>query len=348
MTQRYYIATGLENVALHKEVRTAIDALGGFELTYDWTTHGSLKDTSQGRLTQGAIAERQGVMDADFLVVILPGGKGTHTELGMALGQDKDIYVLDMEGDIITWEPGKSTCLFYWHPNVRDYVTLEGLLASLKMRKHLLGPSSIGRFVHIDDEIFQPDPLACPEENLDENGELGGILLGVSRRSALVKFVKTEGFCQVRTIPIGSIYRIRGLASDEGWNQVSYAGDVQEADVEVPKPEPAPSPEPAPTVSPEKAEPSRRDLANKRSRDAFRIGTNRRPIGDDLTPEDLDDIWAVLTGRTEEIPSDSRIPGWYGDKPHQIFYRMICRLSRAEARLRLAEEHLAALDQTPW
>lgn len=35
----------------------------------------------------------KGVFDADRVIVLLPGGKGTHTELGMALAKNKKIII---------------------------------------------------------------------------------------------------------------------------------------------------------------------------------------------------------------------------------------------------------------
>jgi len=55
-----------------------------------------------------------------------------------------------------------------------------------------------------------------------------------------------------------------------------------------------------------------------------------RYIGDDLSAGDLDALWAVFAGSGGPDP-DSSIPGWWEDKPHQIAYRLLLRLTRAEA-----------------
>lgn len=52
-------------------------------------------------------------------------------------------------------------------------------------------------------------------------------------------------------------------------------------------------------------------------------------IGDDLTDEDLDELWCLLTG-SEDVNLDSEIVKWYQDKPHQVVYRLLLRLTRAE------------------
>ncbi len=55
-------------------------------------------------------------------------------------------------------------------------------------------------------------------------------------------------------------------------------------------------------------------------------------IGDDLTDSDLDDLWAFASRGEKK----SVIANWIADKPHQVWYRMILRLTRAEARLKEA------------
>lgn len=52
-------------------------------------------------------------------------------------------------------------------------------------------------------------------------------------------------------------------------------------------------------------------------------------IGDDLGEEDLDNLWAIWADTPDP---DSIMPGWWSDKPHQLAYRLILRLTRAEVR----------------
>lgn len=58
-------------------------------------------------------------MDADLLVVILPGKFGTHTELGIALGTGKRIIICAENGDIIY---SKMNCVFYDSIGVKKIV----------------------------------------------------------------------------------------------------------------------------------------------------------------------------------------------------------------------------------
>ena len=123
---RYYIASGLENAEQVKRVKAKLDA-AGWEHTYDWTVHGSVQKEGAERIAKVAAAEAEGVAAAEVVIVLLPGGRGTHTELGMALALreiDSDaeprvcIYSPDAERDFGT---GGTTCAFYHHPNVERF-----------------------------------------------------------------------------------------------------------------------------------------------------------------------------------------------------------------------------------
>lgn len=112
---KYYIATSLERAGVHNLVRDELKKLG-CEITYDWTRHGSVKNTSRARLQEVAHAEFQGIVESDFVLVLLPGGKGTHAELGFALGYKKRVFI--HSEDPMAFEVGPQTCAFYHHGDV--------------------------------------------------------------------------------------------------------------------------------------------------------------------------------------------------------------------------------------
>ncbi len=112
---KYYIATSLERAHLHNVVRDGLAKLG-HQLTYDWTTHGSVKHTSTARLKEVAHAEMAGILEADFVVVLLPGGKGTHVELGFSIGSGKRVFI--HSEDPMAFEVGPQVCAFYHHAEV--------------------------------------------------------------------------------------------------------------------------------------------------------------------------------------------------------------------------------------
>lgn len=113
---KYYIATRLENHAAHNDVRDRLTTLG-HALTYDWTTHGPVWRSGVEVIRQTEAKERQGIIDADFIVVLLPGGRGTHVELGFALALEKPIILWAADDAMFGATP--ETCAFYHHPCVR-------------------------------------------------------------------------------------------------------------------------------------------------------------------------------------------------------------------------------------
>lgn len=116
---KIYIATSLEKAKDHNAVRDALQQ-HGISLTYDWSTHGSVKSTSRERLNEVATNELSGIAKADALVVLLPGGHGTHTELGFAFGSE--IPVVLHATDEKYFAPGPDTCAFYHHDCIEHIV----------------------------------------------------------------------------------------------------------------------------------------------------------------------------------------------------------------------------------
>ncbi|MFZ3589517.1 nucleoside 2-deoxyribosyltransferase [Bacillus sp. DJP31] len=109
---RFYIASGFENKELVRKVSTTL-VKKGFTHTYDWTRN-DRADSFQ-KLHSIGEAEKEGVKTADILVALLPGGKGTHIEIGMAIGYYKSVYIYC--ADPIE-EPSLS-CTFYHIDGVR-------------------------------------------------------------------------------------------------------------------------------------------------------------------------------------------------------------------------------------
>lgn len=118
---RFYLASSLDNVS---NVRHATEqmVLAGYIKTYDWTTHGRV----QGLKELKSIAEKElkGVVDADFLVLLMPAKLGSHVELGVALSLGKPVYLIE---NGIEYEE-KS---FYNLPNVSRYPNINSLIKEL-------------------------------------------------------------------------------------------------------------------------------------------------------------------------------------------------------------------------
>lgn len=117
---RVYIASKLNNIPRVRLLSEMLRARG-HSLTYDWTVNGpaykeSASVAENNRTMRGvAEAELGGIALADAVIVLLPGGRGTHVEIGAALALNKPVLIVGSESDHYPGLP----CAFYRHPFVR-------------------------------------------------------------------------------------------------------------------------------------------------------------------------------------------------------------------------------------
>jgi len=116
---KYYIATSLSRASDYRVVRDSLE-IYGHEISYDWTLHGSVKSVSKERLSEVASLELAGVSAADFVIVLLPGGYGTHLELGFAIAKGKKVFL--HSEDPLLFELGPQTNAFYHHSDVTRFL----------------------------------------------------------------------------------------------------------------------------------------------------------------------------------------------------------------------------------
>lgn len=121
---KIYIASRLENYLQVQALRDALRA-DGHTITYDWTLHGSVQGQGEARLREVASNEINGVRDADLVVVLLPGGRGTHAELGAANVLGKPVIIFSTSDESFDAYEA-STCAFYWNENVRQLYSHQG------------------------------------------------------------------------------------------------------------------------------------------------------------------------------------------------------------------------------
>lgn len=121
--EKFYVASGFRNVdAVQYVTKQLVNK--GYMHTYDWTKNAKARTLED--LKEIGQNEKDAVIESDFIVVILPGGKGTHIELGIALGLGKKIFLYSPDGVIDHFE---TTSTFYHLPEVEKcYGTLDELV----------------------------------------------------------------------------------------------------------------------------------------------------------------------------------------------------------------------------
>lgn len=112
---RFYISTGVYGSA-KAEALSEVLKRRGHELTYDWMSHGDIRRDGEVRMGEVAFNELRAVRDAELVVVLLPGGAGTHTELGQAIATRGNKRIIIWSEDGLEFSPDERTCVFYFHP----------------------------------------------------------------------------------------------------------------------------------------------------------------------------------------------------------------------------------------
>jgi len=105
--KKFYVASSFKNIDTVKYVCNCLINRGYFH-TYDWTQNNRAATLEDLRVI--GQYEKESVLESDFVIVILPAGKGSHIELGLALGQEIPIYLYSPNNDIDDFE---TTSTFY-------------------------------------------------------------------------------------------------------------------------------------------------------------------------------------------------------------------------------------------
>jgi len=128
----YYIATGLDNMPAHNDLRDKLNALG-HHITYDWTEHGPAFQHGLKHLSRVASLEVTGVADAELFVLLWKGGRGTHVELGIAIAHGALVAIItDVEDH---HQSTRDTCAFYHYPGNHLFHTVDEFLSWLKKNR---------------------------------------------------------------------------------------------------------------------------------------------------------------------------------------------------------------------
>ncbi|CDQ40022.1 MULTISPECIES: hypothetical protein [Virgibacillus] len=87
---KFYVASSFKNI---DKVRYVSEQLKnkGYIHTYDWTKN--KRASTFKELKQIGQKEKNAVIESDFIVILLPAGKSSHIELGIALGLNKKVIL---------------------------------------------------------------------------------------------------------------------------------------------------------------------------------------------------------------------------------------------------------------
>ena len=110
---KFYIGSGMKNSRL-VQYYAGILKKNGWQQTYDWTVHVN-QEVSARDICGYAEAEKQGIADSDAVILLLPAGRGSHVELGMALAWNKRIFLCTSSREDFSIE---NTVAFYELPQI--------------------------------------------------------------------------------------------------------------------------------------------------------------------------------------------------------------------------------------
>jgi nucleoside 2-deoxyribosyltransferase len=124
---KFYIASSRRNKEIVRYVARKLEQ-EGFTHIYDWTQNTAVD--SYDELKQIGEEEIEAVKAADFLVLLMPAGVGSHVELGVALGLGKRVYLYTADHDL--FEINK-TSTFYFVKGVHKFVGfIENFIGEIK------------------------------------------------------------------------------------------------------------------------------------------------------------------------------------------------------------------------
>lgn len=110
---KFYIGSGLKNYKLVNYYAKILKE-NGLEETYNWVKN-IKNDITKKDLEKYAEEETQAIVNSDIIIILLPAGRGTHVELGMALALNKKIFLCSETNEEFNI---KNTVAFYELPNI--------------------------------------------------------------------------------------------------------------------------------------------------------------------------------------------------------------------------------------
>ena len=130
---KFYVGSGMKNCGLVNEYSKKLKETG-CQQTYDWVKNVN-DDVDINDMIEYAKLEKQGIANADVVIILLPAGRGAHIELGMALALGKKIFLCSTTNEEFNIE---NTVAFYELPDIVKLVgtTDENLKQILSLLAH--------------------------------------------------------------------------------------------------------------------------------------------------------------------------------------------------------------------
>jgi nucleoside 2-deoxyribosyltransferase len=130
---KFYVASSLNNSEAVRTVSAKLKSKG-FIHTYDWTQNE--RSLTIDQLREIGQKEKEAIIEADVVVVLLPAGKGSHIEFGIALGLGKKIYLYSLNEEVNNAE---TTSTFYHLPEVEKCIgTIDEMVDIVSLNSKVL------------------------------------------------------------------------------------------------------------------------------------------------------------------------------------------------------------------
>ncbi|RIW28747.1 group-specific protein [Bacillus salacetis] len=128
---KFYVASSFQNIEQVRYFSRELTKRGFFH-TYDWTEN--IRASTLAELKRIGEEEKRAVKEADVVVILLPAGKGSHIEMGMALALNKKVYLYSPNEEV---KNPAETSTFYFLPEVeRCSGSLEDLIITISSYKY--------------------------------------------------------------------------------------------------------------------------------------------------------------------------------------------------------------------
>lgn len=108
---KFYVGSSFKNNQLVNYISKEFSKFD-WENTHNWAENIKVNET-QSDLISSSIQEKEAIKSADVIIIVLPGGLGTHIEIGMALAWEKKVYLCSTDEKLLN-----GTVNFYYLPDI--------------------------------------------------------------------------------------------------------------------------------------------------------------------------------------------------------------------------------------